>query len=93
MPIRAKVLTKIEFPEEIEIEVEDTVRGEKVVRKVKFADCLSEVARLGPVDTESMEPAELLSMACALAKHRAIDQYLMSIGVDPHKDIKPIDEK
>jgi len=92
MAIRARVLTQIEFPDEIEIEIEDTVRGEKVTRRVDFKECLNQIARLGKVDLSSIEPAELLSMACAVAKHRAIDQYLMSIGVDPHEQVKPVDE-
>ncbi len=31
-------------------------------------------------------------MALAIAKHVAIDDYLMSIGVDPHSDVPPLDE-
>jgi len=93
MPIRARVLTKIEFPEEVEIEIEDTVRGEKRIERVKFDECLLQVSRLGAVDLENLEPAELLSIACAIAKHRAIDKYLLSIGVDPHKDVQPLEEE
>jgi hypothetical protein len=92
MAIRTRILTKIEFPEEIEVEIEDTVRGETVVRKVNFRDCLGQLAHLGTIDLETIEPAELLSMACAVAKHRAIDQYLMSIGIDPHEGIQMADE-
>lgn len=92
MAIHATVLTKIDFPEEIEIEIEDTVRSEKLVRRVNFAECLGQIAQLGMVDLEAIEPAELLSMACAVAKHRAVDQYLMSLGVDPHADVKPVSE-
>ncbi len=88
MPIHATILTRMDFPEEIEIEIEDTVRGEKVVRRVNFGECLSQISQLGMVDLEAIEPAELLSMACAVAKHRAVDQYLMSIGVDPHEGVR-----
>ncbi|MBC7288310.1 MAG: hypothetical protein H5T86_09755 [Armatimonadetes bacterium] len=85
MPIRARVLTKVELPEEIEVEIEDTLRGEKVVRTVKFSECVKRLKDMGSVDLEAIEPAELVSIACALAKHIAIDDYLRSIGVDPHK--------
>jgi len=85
MPIHAKVLTRVELPEELEIEIEDTLRGEKTVRRVKFSECLKRLREMGTVDLEAIEPAELVSIACALAKHIAIDDYLRSIGVDPHK--------
>ncbi|MGD9517918.1 MAG: hypothetical protein AB7W28_00245 [Armatimonadota bacterium] len=92
MAIRAKVLTRIDFPKEIEVEIDDTVRGEKVVRRVNFAECLDQITQLGIVDLETIEPAEILSMACAVAKHKAIDEYLMSIGVDPHEGVTKADE-
>ena len=88
MAIRARMLTKIELPKEVEIEIDDTVRGEKVVRKVDFERCLHELGGLGAVDLHETDPAELITMASALAKHRAIDQYLLSIGVDPHEHLR-----
>lgn len=87
MPIRARILTKIELPKTVEIEIEDTVRGEKTVRTVDFAGCLQELAQLGTIDLHEHDPAELITLASALAKHRAIDQYLLSIGVDPHEHL------
>jgi len=89
--IKARVLTKVEIPEEIEIEITDTVRGETVVRKVNFDQCLSELGSLGVVDLEDIPAEQLLTMAFALAKHRAIDQYLLSIGIDPHEHLKELD--
>jgi hypothetical protein len=91
MAIRARILTKIELPKEIVVELEDTIRGEKVLRKVDFEACLHELASLGTVDLHEMDPAELITMASALAKHRAIDQYLLSIGVDPHEHLRQQD--
>ncbi len=88
MAINARILTQIELPEQVEIEIEDTIRGQTVVRKISFSDCLNELGELGAIDLEKIEPAELISMACALAKHRAIDQYLVSIGVDPHAHLE-----
>ena len=84
MAINARILTSIELPEEVEIEIEDTVKATTVVRTVDFRKCLAELGELGAVDLEEVEPAELITLACALAKHRAIDDYLVSIGVDPH---------
>jgi len=92
MAITARVLTKIELPEKVEIEIEDSIRGEKVVLSVNFEECLEELAELGTIDLDEIDPAELISMACALAKHRAIDQYLMSIGVDPHAHLGKVEE-
>lgn len=89
MPIRARMLTKIELPTEVQIEIEDTIKGQKVVRKVDFAACLQELAALGTIDLHETDPAELITLATALAKHRAIDQYLLSIGIDPHEHLKP----
>jgi len=94
MAINARILTSIELPDEIEIEIEDTVKGTTVVRTIDFHKCLRELGELGTVDLEEVEPAELITLevepaelitlACALAKHRAIDDYLVSIGIDPH---------
>lgn len=84
MAITTRILTTIELPHEIQIEIKDTIRGATVVRTVDFRQCLQELAELGAVDLEDVDPAELVSLACALAKHRAIDEYLVSIGVDPH---------
>ena len=84
MAINARMLTSIELPDEVEIEIEDTIKGTTVVRTVDFRKCLAELSELGTVDLEEVEPAELITLACALAKHRAIDEYLVSIGVDPH---------
>ncbi|MCK4323320.1 MAG: hypothetical protein KAW89_02230 [Armatimonadetes bacterium] len=84
MAINARILTPIELPDEVEIEIKDTVKGTTMVRTVDFHKCLKELGELGAVDLEEVEPAELITMACALAKHRAIDEYLVSIGVDPH---------
>ncbi len=92
MAIKARILTEIELPDEIEVEIEDTVRGEMVVRSIDFASCLRELGELGAVDLEEIEPAELISIACAVAKHRAIDEYLRSLGVDPHADLHVVDE-
>ena len=88
MPIRARILTKIELPRTVEVEIEDTIRGEKVVRPVNFEQCLQELAGLGTVDLHETDPAELITLASALAKHRAVDEYLLSIGVNPHEHLK-----
>lgn len=88
MPIRARILTQIQLPEEVEVEIEDTVRGDKTTRVVDFAACLQELSQLGTIDLHEMDPAELLTLATALAKHRAIDEYLLSIGVNPHEHLK-----
>ncbi len=84
MAITARILTSIELPDEVEIEIQDTIKGTTVARTVDFHKCLNELSELGAVDLEDVEPAELITLACALAKHRAIDDYLISIGVDPH---------
>ncbi len=84
MAITVRILTPIELPDEVEIEIEDTIKGTTVVRTVDFRKCLAELGELGAVDLEEVEPAELITLACALAKHRAIDDYLVSIGMDPH---------
>ena len=88
MAIRARMLTKIELPQTIEIEIDDTIRGEKTVRTVDFAACLHELSGLGTVDLHETDPAELITLATALAKHRAIDEYLIGIGVDPHEHLE-----
>ncbi|MEI6499984.1 MAG: hypothetical protein WCP21_03035 [Armatimonadota bacterium] len=87
MSIRARMITKIEVPAEVSIEIEDTIRGEKVLRTVDFSRCLHELAALGTVDLHETDPAELITLATALAKHRAIDEYLLSIGVNPHEHL------
>jgi len=84
MAISARILTPIELPDEVEIEIADTVKGTTVVRTIDFHRCLQELGQLGAVDLEEVDPAELITLACALAKHRAVDDYLVSIGVDPH---------
>ena len=84
MAINARILTPIQLPDEVEIEIEDTIQATTVVHTVDFRKCLAELGELGAVDLEEVDPAELITMACALAKHRAIDDYLVSIGVDPH---------
>ena len=88
MAITTRILTPIELPHDVEIEVEDTVRGVKVIRTVDFRRCLHELGELGAVDLEEVDPAELVTLACALAKHRAIDEYLASIGIDPHAHLQ-----
>ena len=84
MPITTRILTPIDIPQEVEIEIEDTVRGTKTVRTIDFHRCLLELGELGTVDLEEVDPEQLIALACALAKHRAIDEYLISIGIDPH---------
>ncbi len=88
MPIRSRMLTKITLPDEVEIEIEDTIRGETVVRKVDFNQCLHELTQLGTIDLHETEPSELITLAVALAKHRAVDDYLLSIGVNPHEHLE-----
>jgi len=77
MSLTAKIVTSINLPEQVDVEISDSVRGTTEVLTVDF---------------HAANPAELISMACAVAKHRAIDQYLVSLGVDPHKDVKILDE-
>lgn len=91
MSIRARMLTKIEVPAEVVIEIDDTVRGEKALRKVDFAACLHELSQLGTIDLHETDPAELITLATALAKHRAIDQYLLSLGINPHEHLGELD--
>jgi hypothetical protein len=89
MAIRARILTKIELPQQIDIEIDDTIRGEKTVRTVDFGACLQELSTLGTVDLHETDPAELIALATALAKHRAIDDYLIALGVNPHEHLGP----
>lgn len=88
MSIRARLLTKIELPHTVEVEIHDTVRGEKTTRVVDFDKCLHELAQLGTIDLHETDPAELITLATALAKHRAIDAYLMDLGIDPHEHLR-----
>lgn len=90
MAIRAKMLTKIELPSTVEIEIDDTIRGDKVTRTVDFAGCLHELSQLGTIDLHETDPAELITLATALAKHRAIDQYLLSLGINPHEHLENV---
>lgn len=92
MAIHARVLTKFDLPEYVDVEVEDTIRGEKTVRRVPLDQCMEKLAGAGPFSLEQIEPGELFMMAFAIAKHIAIDEYLKSIGVDPHKDVQPLEE-
>jgi len=92
MPLTARVLTPIHLPEKVQVEIKDTVRATTQTVTIDFHEAMQELAALGAVNLHEVEPAELISMACAVAKHRAIDQYLMSIGVDPHAEVKPLQE-
>ena len=92
MSLTTKILTPISLPEQVEIEVHDSVRDTTQVITVDFHAAMQELAALGAVNLHEVEPAELISMACAVAKHRAIDQYLVSLGVDPHADVKIVEE-
>ena len=88
MTLSARILTPIQLPEKVQVEIKDTVRGTTQMMTIDFHKAMQELGALGAVDLHEMDPAELISMACAVAKHRAIDQYLMSIGVDPHAELK-----
>lgn len=88
MSIRARLLTKIELPRSVEVEIHDTVRDTKTNRTVDFDACLQELTQLGTIDLHETDPAELITLATALAKHRAIDQYLMDLGIDPHEHLR-----
>jgi hypothetical protein len=95
MAIQVRVLTDVHLPEEIEVEITDTIRGQTVVRKVNFPQCIRELGSLGAVDLEEIPADRLIEMAFAVARHRAIDQYLRSIGVDPHEHLAkwgPVEE-
>ena len=88
MTLSARILTPIQLPEKVQVEIKDTIRGTTQMMTIDFHKAMQELGALGAVDLHEMDPAELISMACAVAKHRAIDQYLMSIGVDPHAELK-----
>jgi hypothetical protein len=90
MAIHTRVLTKVELPQFVEVEIEDTVRREKTVRRVPFQRCMERLAGAGPVSLEEVDASELIMMVFAIAKHIAIDEYLTSIGVDPHQDVRPL---
>jgi hypothetical protein len=92
MSLSARILTPISLPEQVEIEIQDTVRGTTEVLTVDFHAAMQELAALGAVNLHEVEPSELITMACAVAKHRAIDTYLISLGVDPHADVKIANE-
>jgi hypothetical protein len=92
MSLTARILTPIELPEKVQVEIKDTVRGATQTVTIDFHKAMQELGALGAVDLQEVDPAELITMACAVAKHRAIDQYLMSIGVDPHAEVKPLEE-
>jgi len=88
MPLSARILTPIVLPDTVEVEIKDTIRGTTQVVTIDFHKAMQELGALGAVDLHEMDPVELIDMACAVAKHRAIDEYLMSIGVDPHAKLK-----
>ena len=92
MSLTTRILTPISLPEKVQVEVKDTVRNTTQTITVDFHAAMQELAALGAVNLHEVDPAELISMACAVAKHRAIDQYLMSLGVDPHAGVKQTDE-
>ena len=92
MSINTRILTPINLPEQVEVEIKDSVRGTTEIVTVDFHAAMQELASFGAVDLHEMDPAELISMACAVAKHRAIDEYLVSLGVDPHADVKIVEE-
>ena len=91
MTLSARVLTPIELPKKIQVEIKDSIKGTTQVLTVDFHAAMQELASIGAVDLHEMDPAELISMACAVAEHRAIDRYLVSIGIDPHKDVHIMD--
>jgi len=91
MPLTARILTPIHLPDRVQVEIKDTVRGTTQTVTVDFHKAMQELGELGMVNLQEVEPAELISMACAVAKHRAIDQYLLSIGVDPHAGVQRLD--
>ena len=93
MTLSARILTPIQLPEKVQVEIKDTIRDTTQNITVDFHKAMQELGALGAVDLHEMDPAELISMACAVAKHRAIDQYLMSIGVDPHAEVKPLENE
>ena len=92
MALITRMLTKMELPEEVDIEIEDTIRRQTVVRSINFRQCLEELGELGTVNLDQIDPAELISIACAVAKHRAIDEYLLSLGIDPHAEVRLVED-
>ena len=92
MSLTTRILTPISLPEKVQVEVKDTIRNTTQTITIDFHGAMQELAALGAVNLHEVDPAELISMACAVAKHRAIDQYLMSLGVDPHAGMKQVDE-
>ena len=81
MAIEGKVISGVKFPEYIEVEVVDNERGTKQVERVPFEECFEEVRRLMASARTVSEAAELIE---AMAEHRAVDNYMRSIGIDPH---------
>ena len=90
MPLSARILTPIVLPDTVEVEIKDTIRGTTQVVTIDFHKAMQELGALGAVNLHEMDPAELITMASAVAKHRAIDKYLVSIGIDPHAEVKPL---
>jgi len=91
MALKARVITKIDLPAKVEVEVADSIRGVTEVVEVDFHAALQELGELGAVNLHEVDPGELITMACAVAKHRAIDQYLLSLGIDPHAGLHHFD--
>ncbi|HEY3396299.1 MAG TPA: hypothetical protein VGM19_01455 [Armatimonadota bacterium] len=91
MSIKANILTPIEIPETVQVEVVDSIRGTLEIVEVDFHRAMRELSELGMVDLHELDPEELITMACALARHRAIDHYLVSIGIDPHAKLKSLE--
>ena len=50
MAIKTRILTPIQLPDQVDIEIEDTIRGTKVIRTVDFHRALHELGALGAVD-------------------------------------------
>ena len=90
MSLSANILTPIHLPEEVEVEVTDSIRGTTTVVTVDFHAALREVGDIGVVNLQEMDPAELITMASAVAKHRAMDHYLESLGIDPHERLREL---
>ena len=93
MTLSARILTPIELPEKVLVEIKDTIRGTTQTLTIDFHQAMQELGALGAVNLHEMDPEELIGMACAVAKHRAIDQYLVSIGIDPHAEVKPLENQ
>jgi hypothetical protein len=81
MAVEAHLLSKFSLPEFIEIEVVDDVRGARQVQRIEIEECFEEVARLMASARTVVEALDLIE---AMAKHRAVDNYMLSIGIDPH---------